>query len=59
MYIYVSIYLFIYKWSGLITGQLLIEPKINTVKWLTQSVCFNHWSINNKTQHLISKIAKT
>ena len=31
--------------STLIAGQLLNYPKINSLKYLTQSVCFNYWSI--------------
>ena len=45
--------------SDLITGKLLNLPKIHIVKYLTQSVCFNHWSNIKCTPNQLSKIANT
>ena len=45
--------------SDLITGQLPNLTKINSVKQLTHSVCFNHWSITKFTQNKLIKIANT
>ena len=43
--------------SALITGQFLNEPKTKIVKYITQSVFFNHWSINTKIQNKVIKLA--
>ena len=45
--------------SDLITGQFLIEPKIDSVKYVVQSVCFIYLSNTNFTQNPISKITNT
>ena len=29
-------------------SQLPLDPRIHSLKKLTQCVCFNHWSINKK-----------
>ena len=45
--------------STLITGQLPNEPKIDSLKYLTHSVYFNHWSITECEPNPISKEANT
>ena len=45
--------------SALITGKLLIELKTDSVKYLSQSLCFKHWYINDLHQNQPSKIANT
>ena len=39
------------------TGPIPNESKANPVKWPTQSVCFNQWSIIKCTQNKLNKIA--
>ena len=45
--------------SALTIGQVQTEPQIDSEKYLTQSVCFNYWSITDCNQNLLSKIART
>ena len=39
--------------SALMTNELMNVPKIESVKYLTQSVCFNHWDIAECTYFLL------
>ena len=45
--------------SDLITGQLPNEPKIDCVMYLTQSVCFDHWSVTECNPNQLINIANT
>ena len=41
------------------TDLLLTTIEINSVKYLTHSVCLNHWLNKKYTPHELSRIAKT
>ena len=43
----------------LVTGTLLNDPEIISVKKLTQSVCLNHWSNTECTSDQVNKLANT
>ena len=43
----------------LFTGTLPIEQEIISVKYLTQSVCLNHWSNTRCTPNKVSELAIT
>ena len=45
--------------TAIITGQLPNVPKINSVKYLPHSFCFNHLSNTESTPNQPSKIANT
>ena len=39
-----------------ITGKLATAPQLTSEKMVSQSFCFHHWSITDRTRNKLSKI---